>query len=254
MNDLFASISSLHMSVLLLSGLCTNLEVFLGRGLRGKARGIRPVRWVAKHVFILPAISVCCGMVSDFSSYFPLRKNRVHEATGPGALIFAFALAGQLGGPVLWARESWHADQISPVGFHPYFDPANLLIAKGKDQAEILATAEEALRSGAVALTVVELSKPIGLTAGRRLQLAAEAGGSTGLCLVADGMGSNAAQTRWHCAPVFDPADSTLQCWKLIKNKSGTLKAWEVRWNAEARRIIVVSQVAQRPNSQGSAR
>jgi protein ImuA len=58
-------------------------------------------------------------------------------------------------------------------------------------------------------------------------------------------MGSNAAETRWHCAPLFDPDDSTLQRWKLIKNKSGTLKAWDVRWHGETRRIIVVSEAGE---------
>lgn len=188
-------------------------------------------------------------MVSDFGTHYPLRTNRMHEACGPSALSFAFALAGQRRGPILWAREAWHADQINPVGFSQYFDPHSLLIAKGKDQTEVLAIAEEALRSGVIALTVVELTKPVGLTAGRRLQLAAEAGQSTALCLVPDGMGSNAAETRWRCEPVFDAMDSTLQRWEIIKNKSGTLAAWNVRWNAEASRIIMVSEAGERPVS-----
>jgi protein ImuA len=184
-------------------------------------------------------------MSSDFPHHFPLRKTRVHEVYGPGAFMFAFALAGQRQGSVLWAREGWQADQMNPAGFFPFLDPSNLLIAKGKDQLEVLATAEEALRSGAVSSVIVELIKPLGLIEGRRLQLAAKQGGSTGLCILPDGMGSNAAETRWHCAPLFDPDDSTLQRWKLIKNKSGTLKAWDVRWHGETRRIIVVSEAGE---------
>lgn len=191
-------------------------------------------------------------MASDFSKHFPLRANRVHEVCGPSALGFAFAVAGQKDGSVLWAREAWQADQINPVGFSPYFDPHRLLIAKGKDQIEVLATAEEALRSGAVAVTVIELTNPISLTVGRRLQLAAEAGQSTGLCIVPEGMGSNAAETRWRCDPLFDAADSTLQRWEIIKNKSGTLMAWNVRWDVETRRIIVVPETGKRPVSQGA--
>ena len=87
------------------------------------------------------------------------------------------------------------------------------------------------------------------------MQLAAQAGHTTGLCLIPEGMGSNAAETRWHCSPVFDPtggaADSTLQCWELIKNKSGTLGAWHVRWDAAARRLYVVSPAGERPGSEG---
>lgn len=186
-------------------------------------------------------------MVVNLSEHFPLRANRVHEACGPGALAFSFAVAGQGTGPVLWVRESWKSDQINPTGFSHYVDPRRLLIAKGGDQIDVLATAEESLRSGVVALTVVELTKPMGLTEGRRLQLAAKAGQSLGLCLVPDGLGSNAAETRWRCDPVFDASDSTLQRWEIIKNKSGTLAAWIVRWNAETSRIIVVSEVGERP-------
>ncbi len=53
------------------------------------------------------------------------------------------------------------------------------------------------------------------------------------------------AETRWHCAPVFDPTpcpqDSTLQEWSPIKNKTGTIGIWHVRWDPAARRLIVVS-------------
>ncbi|NOX40248.1 MAG: hypothetical protein GXP05_06970 [Alphaproteobacteria bacterium] len=192
-------------------------------------------------------------MTSDFPDHFPLRRGRTHEAYGPAALAFSFALAGQLGGMVLWICETRQAGHINPAGFGTYIEPQHLLLTKAKDQVEVLAVAEEALRSGAVKLVVMELTKPLGLTEGRRLQLAAEAGHSTGLCLIPEGMGSNAAETRWRCLPVFDAvsnsADSTLVYWQIIKNKSGTLSAWDVRWDAGTRRVIVVSKAAQRPGS-----
>jgi len=185
------------------------------------------------------------AMTSDFHNSFPLRTARTHEVCGPGALFFAFALGGQVGGTVLWVCESRRDAQINPVGFAPYLDPQNLLISKAREQKDVLAVAEESLRSKAVSFVVMELSAPIDLTTGRRLQLAAEAGGATGLCMLPEGMGSNAAETRWRCAPVPDAKDSTLQRWALIKNKSGTLGVWDVRWNAETRRVIVVSKAAQ---------
>ncbi len=65
-------------------------------------------------------------------------------------------------------------------------------------------------------------------------------------------MGSNAAETRWRAAPLYDPegGDSTLMRWSLIKNKSGTFGAWDVRWNHATRRLLVVSPVGERPGSQ----
>ena len=191
-------------------------------------------------------------MMPDFHANFPPRKARTHEVCGPNALAFAFALGGQLGGTVLWVREAWQKGQLNPVGFEAYLPPHTLLLAQAKDQTDVLAVAEEALRSGAVSLVVMELSRPLGLTEGRRLQLAAQTGQATGLCVIPEGMGSNAAETRWHCAALFDPDDSTLQRWQIIKNKSGTICAWDVKWDAKARRVIVVSKTAQRQGSAGA--
>jgi protein ImuA len=181
---------------------------------------------------------------------YPLRAARVHEASGPAAASFALRTAGQMGADLLWVRPAWNGEQLNPLGFDGV-DPSRLILAQTRDQPETLAVAEEALRDGAVGLVVLEITAPLTLTAGRRLQLAAQTGGTTGLCLIPDGMGSNAAETRWHCAPVFDPDDSTLQYWQLIKNKSGTSGSWHVRWDAQARRIAMVPPAGERPGSAG---
>ncbi len=177
--------------------------------------------------------------------FFPPSNTRTHEVCGPGADVFAFTLAARLRGSVMWVRERWEPSQINPDGFVEFIDSASLTLCNTKDQTETLAVAEEALRSGVISLVVMQLTKPLGLTAGRRLQLAARDGKSTGLSIIPEGMGSNAAETRWHCAPVFDPRfssqDSTLQKWELIKNKSGTLGVWYVRWDPAPRRLIMVS-------------
>jgi len=177
--------------------------------------------------------------------FFPLTKSRTHEVCGAGSYVFVFALLAGSGGYGLWIREDWDVRQANPSGFADFIDPAHLTICNANDQVETLALAEEALRSGAVSLVVMQLNKPLGLTEGRRLQLAARDGKSTGLAIIPEGMGSNAAETRWHCTPVFDPdkeaPDSTLQKWELIKNKSGTLGVWHVRWDRASRRFVMVS-------------
>ncbi|WP_353308767.1 hypothetical protein [Shimia sp. NS0008-38b] len=177
--------------------------------------------------------------------FFPPIKTRTHEVCGAGAYMFAFALAARCGGPVLWIREGWDKHQINPVGFAGFVNPSEVMVCITQTQLDTLAIAEESLRSKAVSLVVMALNKPIGLTEGRRLQLAAQAGESTGLAIIPDGMGSNAAQTRWRCSPIFDAdqraEDSTLQSWELIKNKSGTLGAWHVLWDAASHRIVMVS-------------
>ena len=182
-------------------------------------------------------------MSDAFFENFPPKNSRAHEVCGSGALAFATTVCGTRSGPVLWAKESWQQSHINPAGFATFCDPNRLVLASGKDQTAVLATAEEALRSGALSVVVAELNNPVGLTQGRRLQLAAEAGKTMGIFIISDGMGSNATETRWRCTPLFDPIDSTLQRWELIKNKSGTFGSWIVRWDAEARRVIVVSKV-----------
>ena len=182
-------------------------------------------------------------MTRDLTSVYPLKPDRMHEVCGAGALFFGATLAAQSEGAFVWVKERWQTQQLNPVGLSEFFRPERLLIASAKDQNEVLAVAEECLRSRAVPLVVMELTRELDLTAGRRLQLAAKTGKSIGLAIIPDGMGSNAAETRWHCRPLYDPQDSTGQQWKLIKNKSGTKGIWNVRWSASSHRINVVSEV-----------
>ena len=186
---------------------------------------------------------------------FPLLAGRVHEACGPAAAGFAILACAQVQGPLLWISEDWQAARLDPAGLAGFTDPGRLLLADTANQTDTLAIAEEALKDGSVALVVAEMTRPLNLREGRRLQLAAKTGGTTGLCLIPEGMGSNAAETRWQCSPVFDPessADSTLMRWEIIKNKKGTIGLWHVRWSAAAHRLDVVSPAGKRPGFAGT--
>ena len=67
---------------------------------------------------------------------------------------------------------------------------------------------------------IAEPSSSLPLTVGRRFQLAAEAGRTTGLLLIRENAGSNATETRWSCeAQASVRADSTLHRWGNIENK-----------------------------------
>jgi protein ImuA len=93
-----------------------------------------------------------------------------------------------------------------------------LHLIRPANETDLLWAAEEALRSEGVGLVIAEPEKPLSLIAGRRLQLAAEAGRTTGLMLIREGQGSNAAETRWHCAPnASERRDSTRFCRKLYR-------------------------------------
>lgn len=194
-------------------------------------------------------------MQPDFSTIFPLRHGRVHEACGPAAAAFAAVVASLTQGVTLWIRESWSHEAVNPLGLAPVLDPAQLLVARAENQMDSLAVAEEALREGVLACVLIDITRPLNLREGRRLQLAAKTGGTTGLCLIGEGMGSNVAETRWRVRPLFDPqdGDSTLMRWEIIKNKTGTIGVWDVRWSQEARRVHVVSPVGFGPGAEGTS-
>ena len=125
-----------------------------------------------------------------------------------------------------------------------------LWLQVSEPQARLWAT-EQALRCAGVQAVLAWLpqvrAEPL-----RRLQLAAAAGRTLGLMLIRQGQGSNATETRWSCAPLPNPAvpadaDSTLHQWSLIKNKSGTLGDWTVRWNGASAAFHLVSKAGERP-------
>ncbi len=183
-----------------------------------------------------------------------LARSRAHEAFGAGARAFAAMVAGCVGAPgkeaVVWVRRAHDRRRLNPLGLADFVDPARILLAECERPVDILWTMEEALRLGPAGVVIAELSSPPDLKVSRRLQLAAEAGGVIGLCLVDDSPVANAAETRWFCAPSpgADETDSTRWRLSLIKNKRGTSGAWEIEWDAQARSIAVVSRLAGGPD------
>lgn len=138
----------------------------------------------------------------------------VEAETGALTAAFAAALLTRLlarpgeARPVIWIAR--RAD-LYPPGLAAYgLDPARLLLVQSGGDAPTLAAAEAALRDGAAAVAVAETGTFPRL-AGRRLTLAAEAGGSTGLVLrrwphgrkpAAPGRADGTAATRWRLAAV----------------------------------------------------
>jgi protein ImuA len=106
---------------------------------------------------------------------------------------------------------------------------------------------EEALRAAPISLVIAEPEKPLSLTAGRRLQLAAAEGRTTGLMLIRDGAGSNATETRWACEPCAGAGgDSTLHAWSISKNKKGTTGYWILNWHGTTTAFHLVSEAGER--------
>ena len=106
---------------------------------------------------------------------------------------------------------------------------------------------EEALRCPGVAGALLVLRRGLDLTAARRLQLAAEAGGALGLLLRPDeedsAGGASAALTRWRVGALpgtggaaHDLGDPRWQL-DLLRCRGGRPERWHVVWRGAAERL-----------------
>lgn len=194
--------------------------------------------------------------VPDVESALPggrLAAGAVHGVAGRASVGFVVRLLGRRARRVLWLRSVGAAAQPYPHGLLAAgLDPAGLVLVAARSEAERLAAAEEGLRSGAVAAVVTEVEgRALTLTASRRLQLAAQAGGSLGFLLA----GEEAARlpalslaTLWQIDP--RPAPWSLAArWRveLLRCRNGRTGSWEVEWDAQTDRLAVAAPVGDRP-------
>lgn len=181
-----------------------------------------------------------------------LVRGAVHEAVGPAAAGFAAMVAGRLEGAVLWC-----VDASSPVGLYGPgiaafgLHPARVMVARCQGRTDLLWVMEEGLRMSALAAVIGEPSESVDLTASRRLQLAAEMGGTLGIVVNPEGAGrfaANALESRWHVTPA--PAEDVIRpCWKvsLERCRGGTRGLyWIVERNEETGNFAVVAAPADR--------
>ena len=156
---------------------------------------------------------------------------RAHEVCGNARRTFAFWAGGHTKGPVLWIRASWVPDQPCAEGVIEFMDPGRLLLAHCRRAEDLLWSAEEALRSGAIQLVVADLPGPPGLTAIRRLHLAAETGAKEGefapigLILTPGDGGAPGVETRWHMAANHEGERTA---WRIERRRArnDVPKAW----------------------------
>jgi len=162
-----------------------------------------------------------------------LSQARVHEGCGPARQLLALLVARATRGPVLWIRPEWDGDQLNPDGVHQWIDPARLITLSARRPDDLLWSAEEGLRAGAVELVVAELPTPPALTPVRRLHLAAQTGAAEGNCaplglLLTQGSGgAQGVESRWSLAPhhAAERSEWTLQ---RLRARTAPPKAWQV--------------------------
>lgn len=147
----------------------------------------------------------------DVLGAMALRLARLHEFCGPARHMLAMLAAGATQGPVFWIAPAWATDALNPDGMAALAGPGRFVFLSPRREEDLLWTLEEVLRSGAVPLAVADLPRPPGMTAVRRLHLAAETGAKAGmgaplgLILTPGEGGAPAVETRWHMAPAHRP-------------------------------------------------
>ncbi|MEF3046800.1 ImuA family protein [Pseudotabrizicola sp. L79] len=141
-----------------------------------------------------------------------LIRGRIHEICGPARVALALMTLALSDGPVIWVAPSWLPERLYTCGIRDHLHPGRLVLVQCRRAEEIQWAAEEALRSGTAPAVVAEYPSPPGLTAVRRLHLAAETPGQSGhpaplgLVLTAGDGGAQGVESRWQAHALPSPS------------------------------------------------
>ena len=194
-----------------------------GDGVGRGEKGILPLG-LAEIDQTLPAGGLACGEVCTRYRAVPL------------AVLLPW-LAGRLvrhvGGAVLWCVKLGSTSQLYGPGLAAFgLDVGRLVIVRSRRRADMLWAMEESLRCSSFAAVIGECDDAINLTASRRLQLAAEAGGATGFILRRGGF-QRSSITAGGDDPKFTPSACSSR-WE-IDACSGT-PGMGTRWQVSLKR------------------
>ncbi|WP_127115132.1 ImuA family protein [Shimia sediminis] len=166
-----------------------------------------------------------------------LPRARLHEACGRARTTFALWLAAQTEGPIFWIAPSWVPQKLNPDGVVGFTNPGRFIFVSPLRPEDVLWSMEEVLRAGLVELVVADIPGPPGLTAVRRMHLAAETGADegkvtpTGLLLTPGTGGAPGIETRWQMEPDHMEDDGEERSrWQLTRLRARTapVQSWQV--------------------------
>jgi protein ImuA len=173
------------------------------------------------------------------------------SATGVIAGLAGLAsLAGRAAArrPLVWIRQDFaeiESGALSMAGLAELgLDPRCVVTVRAADVDAALRTAADALACDALGAVVLEVwgeARQFDLVASRKLTLAAQASGVTGLLLrVAAEPAPSTAETRWIVRAAHSPPASLGSAWgapvfdtQLVRNRHGPVGRWIMEWKCD---------------------
>lgn len=163
---------------------------------------------------------------------------------------FVAGLAGRLAPrrPLVWVRQDFserEAGVLSMSGLAELgLDPRRVVSVRATDAENALRAAADALACDAVGAVVLEVwgqTRQLDLVASRKLTLAAQGAGVTGLLLrIAASPILSTAETRWIVRAASSPPAASWSAWgaprfdaELVRNRHGSLGRWIMEWTCD---------------------
>lgn len=185
------------------------------------------------------------------NSVFP--KNAIHEfltlvpehaAACSGFIAGILHKLMQDGGACLWisANRSLFPPSLKSFGV----EPDRIIFVDLQQEKDVLWAMEEALKCEGLAAVIAEV-REVSLTASRRLQLAVEKSGVTGLVLRNDAhrLSTTACVARWLVKPIASQLEDNMPGvgfprWnvELLKVRNGNPGKWDIEWSAGRFKLI----------------
>ncbi|PIT05140.1 DNA repair protein [Bradyrhizobium nitroreducens] len=184
-----------------------------------------------------------------------LARAAIHEVfcegrQGTAATGFVMGLAGRISAqrPLLWVRQDFselETGALSMSGLAELgLDPRRVVMVRAADVESALRTSADALACDALGAVVLELwgdVRQFDLVASRKLTLAAQGSGVTGLMLrMAAQPLPSTAETRWILRAAHSPPGSVWSAWgtprfdaELLRNRHGLCGRWIMEWNCD---------------------
>src|ERR1700726_1744564 len=163
---------------------------------------------------------------------------------------FVAGLAGRAAArrPLVWIRQDFteiESGALSMSGLAELgLDPRLVVSVRAADVDTALRTAADALACDAVGVVVLEVwgeVRQLDLVASRKLTLASQASGVTGLLLrVAAQPSPSTAETRWIVRAAHSPPAANWSAWgapvfdaQLVRNRHGPVGRWIMEWKCD---------------------